>query len=255
MGKSRHPATEQKPVLGIRSAPKSGKSAATATTGAAEIKKPQGCPECAAQQPPPKPRAANVGWITIFDGVAGKSCDRHVLRRYRAVVETMSIPQVLRRIPQFTPSAEKWIYKQHNITQADRQALDTWLRALNEQHEDAGRKILAELARVGVGPMSQHHQNLFFDAVLFGTISGSAHARYVRDKLIGGGNASTAQTQHDDRELLPKAVKHWRDILNKQTLSDETAKACLESVNGGVLFANHPDKALLTQAFLARCQH
>jgi hypothetical protein len=211
-----------------------------------------GCPDCAIQQPPPKKvRAENTAWITCFDGVAGECCDKHVLDKFGDVVTTLKIQSI--NIKGFTPSAEPWIYKQHNITQADREALDAWLEVLNGQHENVGQKILEELARVGVGPMSQHHQNLFFDGMLFGTINGSAHARYVRNKLIGGGNASTAQTLHDERELLPKAVKHWRDILNEQTLSDETAKACLESVKGGVLFAHHPDKSLLTQSFLERC--
>jgi hypothetical protein len=212
-----------------------------------------GCPDCANQEPPPPPLPPNVGTITCFDGVAGDCCDQHCLAKFSRVAATLGISQILSWIPEFTPSHEQWIYNQHNITQPDREALEKWVAALKNRYGDAGSRILEELARLGVGPMSQHHQNLLVDGFLFGTIDGSAHARLVRHMLFGGGNASTAQTLHDERKLLPDAVKYWREHLNTPTLGEDVAKECLNSVKGGDLWAHHPDKALLIQHFLQRC--
>jgi hypothetical protein len=243
---------EQKLARGIRSTPKSGKSTATTTKEVTEIKKPLGCPDCAKQQPPPRPLPQNVGQIRFFTDVAAVCCDKHVLARFHKVAETLGIEQV-GGISHFTASYEKWICNHHNVTESDRKALEEWVARLKDRYEDPGSKIVEELALVGIVNMSEHHLNLFVDALLFGTIHGSAHARHVRHVLFGGGNASTAQTLHDDRKLLPDAVNHWRQHLAKPTLSDDTAKACLESVEGGALFAHHPDKPLLIQAFLVRC--
>jgi hypothetical protein len=182
--------------------------------------------------------------------VLGTTCDTHVLGKVSSVVKKLAIDQCT-TISEWTESHETWIYKQHIITQADREKLEEWVDGLNRrfQHK-AGDKITKELALVGIRDVSQHHLNMFVEAMLFGTISGSAHGKMVRNMLFGGGNASTAQAQFDAQELLPKAVIHWRVFCAKQPLNEATATECLASVEGGDMFTHHPDKAMLIQTFI-----